>query len=89
VALSPEGGVNAEDEQIPEAAEDNSRESADVVVSKDIITMIAEEAVVVREVAEDLAGRTTTSHNEIAMRLLTSSLTGRCWRRLISTVWLS
>jgi hypothetical protein len=85
VALSPEGGVNAEDEQILEVAEDNFRELVDVVASKDIITMIAEVVVVEREVAEDLAGRTTTSHNGIAMRLSTSSLTGRCWRRLIST----
>lgn len=30
-------------------------------------------------------GRTTTSHSATVTRLLTSRLTGSCWRRLIST----
>ncbi len=86
---SPEDGGNVVDEQIPEAAEDNSRELEDEVASKATTTIMIEGDEAVRVVDGDLAGRITTSRNETAMRLLTSSLTGRCWRRLISTVWLS
>jgi hypothetical protein len=89
VETSREGGVNVVDGQIPEADEDNSRELEDEVANKAITTIMIGEDVAVRVVDGDLAGRITTSPNEIAMRLLTSSRTGRCWRRLISTVWLS
>ena len=61
----------------------------DEEASKVTTTMISEEAAEVRVVDGDLAGRITTSHSATAMRLLTSSLTGRCWRRLTSTAWLS
>jgi hypothetical protein len=84
-----EAGVNAVDEQIPEAAEDNSRELEDEVASRATTIIMIGEDEVVRGVDGDLAGRITTSPNETAMRLLTSSLTGRCWKRLISTAWLS
>ncbi len=87
--LSLEVGANEVGAETREADEVNSKESEDEVASKDTITTIAEEVVVVRGVEDDLAGKTMTSHNEIAMRLSTSSLTGRCWRRLISTVWRS
>jgi hypothetical protein len=86
---SLEGGVSVADEQIPEVAEDNSRELEDEVASKATTTIMIEEDEAVRVVDGDLAGRIMTSRNETAMRLLTSSLTGRCWRRLISIVWLS
>jgi hypothetical protein len=82
-------GVNVVGEQIPEADGDNSRELEDEVVNKVTTTIMIGEAVVARVVEGDLAGRIMTSHNETVMRLSTSSLTGRCWRRLISTVWLS
>ena len=86
---SPEDGVNVVDERIPEAAEDNSRESEDEVANKATTTIMIGGDEAARVVDGDLAGRITTSRNETAMRLLTSSLTGRCWRRLILTVWLS
>ena len=70
------------------AVGDNFKELEDEAVNS-ITTMMRGEAVVVRVVGDDLAGRITTSRNETVMRLSTSSLTGRCWRRLISTVWLS
>jgi hypothetical protein len=89
VAPSREGGVNVVDEEILEADGDNSRELEDEVASKVTTTMIIGEVVAVLEVEGDLAGRITTSRNETAMHLLTSSLTGRCWKRLTSTVWLS
>lgn len=41
---------------------------------------------VLRVEDDDSAGRTTTSHREIAMLRSTLSQTGRCWRRLTSTV---
>lgn len=85
---SPEDGVNV-DERIPEAAEDNSRESEDEVASKATTTIMIGGDEAARAVDGDLAGRITTSRNETVMRLLTSSLTGRCWRKLILTVWLS
>lgn len=89
VEPSQEDGVNVVGVAIPEADEDSSRELEDEVVNKATTTMINEEAVEVRAVDGDSAGRITTSHNATAMRLLTSSLTGRCWRRLISTALLS
>jgi hypothetical protein len=88
VELLREGGGNVVDEAMPEADEVNSKELADEEVSNTATTM-TEEGEVVRVAEEDLVGRTTTNLNEIAMRLLTSSLTGKCWRRSISTVWLS
>jgi hypothetical protein len=84
-----EDGVNVVGEQIPEADGDNSRELEDEVVNKVTTIIMIGEAVVARVVEGDLAGRIMTSHNETVMRLSTSSLTGRCWRRLISTVWLN
>jgi hypothetical protein len=84
-----EGGVNVVDGRIPEAGEDNSRELEDEVANKVTTTIMTGEGEVVLVVGGDLAGKITTSPNEIAMRLLTSSRTGRCWRRLISIVWLS
>lgn len=89
VEPSLEDGANEADAQIPGADEGNSNELVDEAANKDITTTIIEEVVVVREAEDDLAGRITTSRNEIAMRLLTSSLTGKCWRRLISIVWRS
>jgi hypothetical protein len=86
---SPEGGVNEVAEQTPEAAEDNSRELADAVASKVTTTTMPGEGGVVRGVDADLVGRTMTSHSATAMRPSISSLTGRCWRRLTSIVWLS
>ena len=85
----PEDEANVVDEQIPGAAEDSSRELEDEVASKVTTTRMIAEDEEARVVDGDLAGRITTSRNETAMRLLTSSLTGRCWRRLILTVWLS
>jgi hypothetical protein len=84
-----EDGVSVVGEQIPEADGDNSRELEDEVVNKVTTTITTGEAVAVRVVEGDLVGRITTSRNETVTRLSTSSLTGRCWRRLISTVWLS
>lgn len=89
VEPSLEDGANEADAQIPGADEDNSNELVDEGVNKDITTMTTEEVAVVRGAEDDLAGRTTISRNETAMRLLTSSPTGRCWRRLISIVWRS
>lgn len=77
------------DAAIPEVDVDSFRELEDEEASKVTTTMISEEAAEVRVVDGDLAGRITTSHSATAMRLLTSSLTGRCWRRLTSTAWLS
>ena len=89
VEHSREGGVNVADAAIPEVDVDSFRELEDEEASKVTTTMISEEAAEVRVVDGDLAGRITTSHSATAMRLLTSSLTGRCWRRLTSTAWLS
>lgn len=88
VVLSREDGANEVDAvQILEVAADNSKELADEEVNKVVtITMITVEAVVVREVDGDSAGRTTTSRSVTAMRLLISSLIGRCWRRSTSIV---
>jgi len=88
VVLSREDGANEVDAvQILEVAADNSKELADEEVNKVVtITMITVEAVVVREVDGDSAGRTTTSRSATAMRLLISSLIGRCWRRSTSIV---
>jgi len=85
-----EDGVNVAGEQIPEVVGDNFRELEDEVANKGVTTTITTgEAVAVHVVGGDLAGRIMTSRNETAMLLSTSSLTGRCWRRLISTAWLS
>jgi hypothetical protein len=89
VEPSPEGVVNAVAGEIPEVDEDNFKELEDEVANKVTTTIMIGEDEVVRVVEGDLAGRITTSRNEIEMRLLTSNLTGRCWRRLISIVWLS
>ncbi len=87
--LSQEGGVNVVDAAIPEADEDSSKESEDEVANKATTTTINEEVVEVLVVDGDLAGRTMTSHSATVMHLLILSLTGRCWRRLTSTAWLS
>jgi hypothetical protein len=87
--VSQEVEDNGEDEEIPEVAEDNSRESVDVVANKATTTITTVEGVVALGVVEDLAGRITTSHSETVMHLSTLNLTGRCWRRLTSTAWLS
>merc|ERR1711900_16627 len=78
VEHSREGGVNVADAAIPEVDVDSFRELEDEEASKVTTTMISEEAAEVRVVDGDLAGRITTSHSATAMRLLTSSLTGRC-----------
>lgn len=72
-------------EPMDEAAEDNSRESEDEVVSRGIL-MTAVVGGEVLEEAADLAGRIMISHSATAMPLLTLSRIGSCWRRLISTV---
>lgn len=87
--LLQEGGVNEADAETPEVDEDSSRELEDEVASKDTTTTMPEEDVEVRAVDGGLAGRTTTSLSATVMRLSTSSRTGRCWKRLISTAWLS
>jgi hypothetical protein len=81
-------GANVGEESILEVDGVNSRELADEVASN-ITSTTVEEAEAVRVAEEDSAGRTTTSLNATVMHLLTSSLTGSCWRRLISTVWRS
>jgi hypothetical protein len=78
----------SEVEQTPEVGEDNSNALEDGVVNRAII-MIPVEAGVVHAVDDDLAGKTTTNPSAIATLPSTSNLTGRCWRRLISTAWLS
>jgi hypothetical protein len=67
--------------------EANSSALEDEVVSKGTTTTMLVGVVVELEADEDSAGRITTSLNATAMHLSTSSLTGRCWRRSISTVW--
>ncbi len=89
VEPSREDGANAEDVRIPEVAEGNSRELVDVVASKDTTATTAGADAEAPEEDGDLAGRITTNHSETAMRLLISNRTGRCWRRLTSTVWLN
>lgn len=66
-------------------AVDSSRELEDGEVSRVTTAMTAGEDVAVRVVDDGLAGRTMTSHSVTVMHLLTSSLTGKCLRRLIST----
>jgi hypothetical protein len=73
--------------QTQEVDEDSSKGLVDEGASKAITTMITEEVVVVLVEDEDLDGKITTNHSETAMRLLISSLTGRCWRRSILTAW--
>lgn len=83
-----EDGVNGEAAQTLEADEANSRELEGEVDNKDM-AMTTGAGAEVHGVEDDLAGRTTTNHNETVMHLLISSPTGRCWRRSISTVWLN
>lgn len=89
VEPSLEAVANAVDGLILEAGADNSRGLEDEVANKDITSMTNEEAEEVRVVVGGLDGRTTISRSAIGMRLLISSLTGRCWKRLTSTVSLS
>jgi hypothetical protein len=85
---SLEGGDSVAEEPIPEVDGDNSKELGDEAANKeDIINMIKGADVVVLEVEDDLGGRITISRNATAMHLLTSSLTGRCLRRLILIAW--
>jgi hypothetical protein len=86
---SLEDGDNAVDEPTQEVDEDNSKEWEDEVANKDTTSMITGEDEEVLVVADGSDGRTTTSRNATAMHQLISSPTGRCWRRSISTVWLS
>ena len=83
-----EDGANVVDVPIRGVAGDNFKGLEDEVVNS-ITTMMRVEAVVVRVVGDDLAGRITTSRSATVMLQSISSLIGRCWRRLISTVWLS
>lgn len=65
-----------------------SRESArDVKHQVDFRPTHTTPAEAVEELVVDAVsdGRITTSHSATVMRLLTSSLTGGCWRRLILT----
>jgi hypothetical protein len=91
-AFSSVAGVNEVDVATPEEAEVNSKELARAVAVRVATTnMTAVEVAVVlalEEVAVS-AGRTTISHSEIVTHQSTSSRTGSCLRRLISTVWLS
>ena len=89
LVLSHGAGDNVAEELIREAAEGNFKELVDEVVSKVITNMTTGEAVVVREEVDVLAGKITINRNETAMHLLISSLIGRCWRKSISTAWLS
>lgn len=86
---SQEDEANEGEEPIPEEEEDNSKESEDEVASKVTTNMTTGEAGVELVVVEDSGGKITINHSGTAMRLLISSLTGRCWRKLISIVWLS
>lgn len=79
---------NVEDVEMAGVVAAGSRRSA-VVVVHNITTTMIEADVEVHVVDEDLAGKTTTSHSGIVMHLLTSSRTGKCWRRLTSIVLLS
>jgi hypothetical protein len=90
VEFSQEDVVNEAEESMPVVEEALSRElEVDEVARKDTATMIPAEVVVVPEEDDDSDGKITTSHKEIAMLLSTLSQTGRCWRRLTSTAWLS
>lgn len=77
------------EEEMPGAAEANSNELEDVVDNKVTAATIPVVEEVVRAVGESSAGKIMTSHKETAMHLSTLSQTGKCWRRLILTVWLS
>ena len=89
VEHSLEDGANVVAEPIHGAGADNSSELEDEVVNRVTIIMIIEEAEVLRVEDDDSDGRIMISRSEIGMRLLISSLTGKCWRRSISTVLLS
>jgi len=52
-------------------------------------TIAADKISVVEEVAGGSDGRTTTSHSAIVMPVLPSRQTGKCSRKLTSSVWLS
>jgi hypothetical protein len=72
-----------------ELAEASSRELVLVEeVNKEDTAMIVVEVVVVPE-GDGLDGRIMTSLKEIVTHPLISRQIGRCWKRLISTVWLS
>ena len=75
--------------QIPEVDEDSSSALEDEEVNRATTLTVTAEAVAVLEADDDSVGRTTTSRSATAMPLSISSLTGRCWRKLISTAWLS
>ena len=62
----------------------HSNGSVAAAVSKVTITTIEGEEV---DVGEDLAGKIMTSHKGIETLQSISNLTGRCSRKLISTVW--
>jgi hypothetical protein len=81
--------VSAGGEGIPEVAVDSSRELVEEVANKVTTTTTTVEDEEVLVGAEDLVGKIMTSHSETAMRLSISNPTGKCWRRLISIVWLS
>jgi len=59
-------------------------------VAREPTTTIAVDKIsVVDEVAGGSDGRTTTSRSAIVMPVLPSRQTGKCWRRLTLSVWLS
>ena len=71
----------------PEVDADSSKELVDEVDNKDMATnMTVGEVVEVLGADDDLAGRIMTSRNATVMHPSTSSLIGRCWKKLISTV---
>lgn len=80
--------ASVEDVAMPVADVLDSRESAKDAQDRPVVsrtsTILAE---AVEELVVDAAldGRITISHSATAMRLLTSRVTGSCWRRLIST----
>lgn len=85
---SPEAEDSVEDVEIPGVDEVHFKRLADEEVNNTTTTVTEEEEEAL-VVDADLAGKITINHNGIAMRQLTSNPTGRCWRRLISIVWLS
>jgi hypothetical protein len=91
VESSQEGGVSVADVATQEEAEVNSKElvKAEEVNRVATINMTLEVVAEVLVEDDDLDGRITTSHNEIVMHLSILNRIGKCWRRLISTVWLS
>jgi hypothetical protein len=82
-------GDSAVERTLEVVEEDNSSVLEDEVVNRATITMMLVEVEAVLEVDDDSAGKTTTSRSATAMRRSISSLTGKCWRRLISTALLN